>query len=48
MKKHFIIEEINGELAVSVLKDGYNIIEKTIYDPQLAATILAAMEEAQS
>lgn len=47
MKKHFIIEEINGELAVVILKDGYNIIDKTIYDPELAATILAAVEEAQ-
>ena len=47
MKKHFIIEEIDGELAIVLLKDGYNIIDKTIYDPELATTILAAIEEAQ-
>lgn len=47
LKKRFIIEEIEGELAVVLLKDGYNIIEKTIYDPELAATILAAITEAQ-
>lgn len=47
MRKHFIIEEINGELAVSVLQQGYNIIEETIYDPELAKTILAAIEEAR-
>lgn len=47
MKKHFIIEEINGELAVQILQTGYNIIEKTIYDPELAKSILAAIEEAQ-
>lgn len=47
MKKHIIIEEIDGELAVQVLQTGYNIIEKTIYDPELAQMILQAIEEAQ-
>lgn len=40
MKKQFIIEEVNGELAISVLQDGYNIIEKTIHDPKAAQSIL--------
>lgn len=47
MKKHIIIEEVNGELAIQILKQGYNIIEKTIYDPDLAQMILQALEEAQ-
>lgn len=47
MKKHIIIEEIDGELAVQILRTGYNIIEKTIYDPELAKTILDAVKEAQ-
>lgn len=47
MKKHIIITEVNGELAIELLRDGYNIIEKTIYDPELAKTILAAIEKAQ-
>lgn len=46
MKKHFIIEEIEGELAISVLQDGYNIIEKTIYDSKAALTILDTIKEA--
>ena len=46
-KKHIIIEEINGELAVEILMAGYNIIEKTIYDPKLAKTILDAIKEAE-
>jgi hypothetical protein len=47
MRKHIIIEEIDGELAVQILQTGYNIIEKTIYNPELAKSILAAIEEAQ-
>ena len=45
-KKHIIIEEIDGELAVQVLEPGYNIIEHTLYNPELAKTILEAIEEA--
>ena len=45
-KKHIIIEEIDGELAVQVLKLGYNIIEHTLYNTELAKTILKAIEEA--
>ena len=48
LKKSFIIEEINGELAISILRDGYNIIEKTIYNPKLAAKILAEIAEASN
>lgn len=47
-KKHFIIEKIDGELAVVILKDGYNIIEKTIYNPELAKNILGAIENAEN
>lgn len=34
MKKTIIInkDEETGEITIDVLKDGYNIIEKTIYD----------------
>lgn len=45
-KKHIIIEEVDGELAVQVLETGYNIIEHTLYNPELAETILEAIEEA--
>ena len=46
MKKSIIIEEINGELAVTILLTGYNIVEKIIYEPKLAQTILDKIEEA--
>lgn len=45
MSKQFIIEEINGELAIQILRDGYNIIEKTIYDAELAKSILKSIED---
>ena len=45
-KKQIIIEEIDGELAVQILQPGYNIIEHTLYNPELAKTILEAIEEA--
>lgn len=48
MRKHIIIEEIDGELAVQILMAGYNIIENTIYDPELAQSILNKIEEAQA
>ena len=44
--KHIIIEEIDGELAVQVLEPVYNIIKHTLYNPELAKTILEAIEEA--
>jgi hypothetical protein len=47
MKKQFIIEESDGKFSVSILKEGYNIIEETIYDSELAKAILAAIEEAR-
>jgi hypothetical protein len=47
MRKHIIIEEIDGELAIQILQTGYNIIETTIYDPELAQMILQSLEEAQ-
>ena len=43
--KHIIIEEIDGELTIQILKPGYNIIEHTLYNPELAKTILEAIEE---
>ena len=46
LKKHIIIEEIDGELAVQILKPGYNIIERTLYKPELAKTILDAIKAA--
>ena len=46
MKKTFIIEEIDGELAVTILKPGYNIIERTLYKPELAKTILDEIKKA--
>lgn len=45
LKQQIIIEEIDGELAVQVLEPGYNIIERTLYNPELAKTILDAIEE---
>lgn len=44
-KQQIIIEEIDGELAVQVLEPGYNIIKHTLYNPELAKTILDAIEE---
>ena len=44
--KHIIIDEIDGELAVQILKPGYNIIEHTLYKPELAKIIFDAIEEA--
>ena len=46
IEQHIIIEEIDGELAVVVLEPGYNIIERTLYKPELAKTILDAIKEA--
>ena len=45
-KQQIIIEEIDGELAVQILQPGYNIIERTLYKPELAKTLLEAIEEA--
>lgn len=44
--KTIIIEEIEGELAVTILKPGYNIIERTLYKPELAKRILDDIKEA--
>lgn len=45
-KRRIIIEEIDGELAITVLQKGYNIIEFTIYDePELAQQILDKIRE---
>ena len=44
-KQQIIIEKIDGELAVQILQPGYNIIEHTLYNPELAKTILDAIEE---
>ena len=45
-KEHIIIEEIDGELAVQVFPPPPPIIERTLYKPELAKTILEAIEEA--
>lgn len=39
----FNIVEINGELAIEVMHEGYNIIERTIYNPELAQSIKVAL-----
>lgn len=46
LKKHIIIEEIDGELAVQILEPGYNIIERTLYNPELAKIILDEIKKA--
>ena len=46
-KRHFIIEEVEGELAIVVLIEGYNIIERTLYEPELAKEILDKIEQAK-
>lgn len=50
MRKHIIIEscEQDGEknYTIDVLKDGYNIIDFTICDDELAEKILEAIEKA--
>lgn len=47
MKKHIIIwEDENNQLVVDILKDGYNIIERTVYDvDKEAREFLKAIEE---
>ena len=45
-KQQIIIERIEGELAVVVLNPGYNIIERILYKPELAKTILDAIKAA--
>lgn len=47
-KRQIIIEEIDGELAVTILQKGYNIIERTLYEPELAQQILDKIKEAES
>lgn len=48
MQKTLIIRQINdkGELAVDVLQEGYNIIERTVYGAtDLAQALLNYIEE---
>lgn len=44
-KRRIIIEEIDGELALTVLQPGYNIIDFTMYEPELAQQLLDKIEE---
>ncbi len=44
--QHIIIEEIDGEMAVQILRPGYNIIERTLYKPEVAKTILDEIKKA--
>ena len=37
----------NDGLFVQILKNGYNIIEQSIYDPELAEKILKLVKEAE-
>ena len=39
----FIIEEIDGKMAITVLKPGYNIIQETIYNDRKAKAILKSI-----
>lgn len=48
-KRRIIIEEIEGELAITVLQKGYNIIDFTIYDePELAQQLLDKITEVEN
>lgn len=48
-KRRIIIEDIDGELAITVLQKGYNIIDFTIYDePELAQQIMDKIAEVES
>lgn len=44
-KRRVIIEEIDGELVLTVLRKGYNIIAFTLYEPELAQQILDKIAE---
>lgn len=44
-KRTIILEEIDGELVLTVLKPGYNIIDFTIYESELAQQILDKIAE---
>jgi hypothetical protein len=43
--RRVIIEEINGELVITVLQKGYNIIDFYLYEPELAQQILDKIKE---
>lgn len=52
MRKHIIVESYEQEdgekyYIIDVLKDGYNIIDFTIYDDELGKNILEAIEKAE-
>lgn len=48
MKKTIIIREEDGDIAIDVLKDGYNIIERTIYGAEdLVKPLLDYLKEVQ-
>lgn len=44
-KRRIIVEEIDGELAIAVLREGYNIVDFTMYEPELAQQILDKIAE---
>lgn len=44
-KRRVILEEIDGELAITVLQKGYNIIDFTMYEPELAQQLLDKIKE---
>ncbi len=39
------IVEIDGENAIEILYNGYNIVQETIYDNELATEILTLIRE---
>lgn len=44
-KLQIIIEEIDGENAICILYNDYNIIHETIYDHELASKILQLVND---
>jgi hypothetical protein len=43
--RRVIIEDIDGELALTVLQKGYNIVDFTMYEPELAQQLLDKITE---
>lgn len=44
-QRRVIIEEVDGELVITVLKKGYNIVDFTMYEAELAQQILDKITE---
>lgn len=44
-KRTVIIEEVDGELVLTVLQKGYNIVDFTMYESELAQQLLDKIAE---